>query len=680
MKRTLFLVFNLLLLECLNAQTRYLDQVFSDVTIQTDVVYGVNATVLYYSVFGEAVPEMLKMDIYTPADDTATSRPLMLYFHTGNFFPHPQNGGTGGTKSDSSAVEICTRFAKMGYVVASCDYRLGWNPIDTTQEGRVNTLINAIYRGVQDCRTAVRYFRKSVAEMNNTYGIDPTRIVTIGQGTGGNITLANAGLDVYEDLLLPKFFGSNGIPMVIEIVNGNLDGTTYGINPLTGDTLCYRNHLGYPSDVSATVNLGGALGDASWFDESDGPLISFQSPTDPFAPYGNGMVIVPGFNLNVVEMSGSLIVQQLATENGNNAVFATIGNGINDPFPSYTAAATLHNEGNIGLFPFVRPASQPYDSAPWEWWANTNPNNANGLAVNPDMSAMKGRTFCDTIVKFAAPRLYLALQNAPNGGSGSGWIISGCTDANACNYNPNAEQNNGTCKYLGQVCNDGQSNTINDVINSQCVCTGIPLTPFGCTNPQACNFNPSANQDNGSCLVIGSTCNDGNNATVNDIVGSSCTCAGTPTDLNGNNENTYQGLFYQAVARNADGTPMANQNISIRFSLHQSSATGAIEYQEVQNVNSNALGLFTTFFGTGQAVIGNFNNVQWGVNAKYLQVEMNLNGWQSIGTQQLAAVPYAIRAKEVDPSGLKLQSPNGNCYILQVNNNGSLSTLQVPCD
>jgi hypothetical protein len=141
-----------------------------------------------------------------------------------------------------------------------------------------------------------------------------------------------------------------------------------------------------------------------------------------------------------------------------------------------------------------------------------------------------------------------------------------------------------------------------------------------------------------------------------------------------------QSIPYQAVARNADGTPMANQNISIRFSLHQSAATGVIEYQEIQNVNSNALGLFTTYFGTGQASVGTFNNIQWGVNAKYLQVEMNLNGWQTIGTQQLAAVPYAIRAKEVDPSGLKLQSPNGNCYILQVNNNGSLSTLQVPCD
>ncbi len=203
---------------------------------------------------------------------------------------------------------------------------------------------------------------------------------------------------------------------------------------------------------------------------------------------------------------------------------------------------------------------------------------------------------------------------------------------------------------------------------------------YGCTNPQACNYNPAANQDNGTCLVLGNSCNDNQTSTINDVVNDSCICAGTPTDLNGNNENTYQGLYYQAVARNADGTPMANQDINLRFSLHQSTATGAIEYQEVQNVNSNALGLFTTYFGTGQASVGNFNNIQWGVNAKYLQVEMYTTNWQTLGTQQLAAVPYAIRAKQVEPNGLKLQSPNGNCYILQVNNAGQLSTIAVPCD
>jgi hypothetical protein len=140
-----------------------------------------------------------------------------------------------------------------------------------------------------------------------------------------------------------------------------------------------------------------------------------------------------------------------------------------------------------------------------------------------------------------------------------------------------------------------------------------------------------------------------------------------------------QGIPYQAVIKNVNGTPMTNQNITTRFTLHKSTPTGAIEYQETQAVLTNNLGLMTTLFGTGLAVTGTFNTINWGVDAKFLEVEINLNGWQSIGIQQLSAVPYALRAKQVDADGLKLQSPNGNCFILQVDNNGNISTLSVPC-
>ncbi|MFN4884886.1 MAG: alpha/beta hydrolase, partial [Bacteroidota bacterium] len=300
---------------------RYMTPQFSSVDVQTSVTYGVNATVLYYSVLNEAVPEALVMDVYTPSGDTETNRPVILYFHTGNFLPFPQNQGTGGTRTDSTAVEICTRLAKLGYVVASCDYRLGWNPIAPTQEERVNTLINAAYRGVQDCRTAVRYFRKSVAESNNPFGIDPSRIAVWGQGTGGYITLAASGIDNYTDILLPKFTTSAGIPMVLDFVNGDIYGTSVGVNPLDGDTLCYPNHVGYSSDFTVAVNMGGACGDISWIDATDNPIVSFQVPTDPFAPYYTGTVIVPGLNLPVVEVSGSYEVQYALSQYGNNGVF-----------------------------------------------------------------------------------------------------------------------------------------------------------------------------------------------------------------------------------------------------------------------------------------------------------------------------------------------------------------------
>ena len=150
-----------------NAQTRYLDEVFDEVTVTTDVVYGQNITVITALQGLPPMMEDLKCDIYEPTGDTETERPLLLIFHTGNFLPPYVNGGALGTKSDNWEVEMATRYAKMGYVVASCDYRLGWNPLAATQEERTLQLIQAAYRGVQDSRTAVRFFRKSNAENGN---------------------------------------------------------------------------------------------------------------------------------------------------------------------------------------------------------------------------------------------------------------------------------------------------------------------------------------------------------------------------------------------------------------------------------------------------------------------------------------------------------------------------------
>ncbi|MGB0423518.1 MAG: T9SS type A sorting domain-containing protein, partial [Flavobacteriales bacterium] len=386
---------------------RYLEEVFDEVTVDSGRMYGENATVLLYQFTGEAVPEPLVMDVYEPEGDTATSRPLMLYFHTGNFLPTPANQSPSGTRTDSTTVEICERFAKMGYVVASCSYRLGWNPTAETQDDRVNTLINAAYRGVQDARTAVRWFRKNVAENGNEFGIDPTKVAMFGQGTGGYITLAAATLDDYSEVLIPKFFtdvDGMAVPMVIESINGDIYGTSVGVNPLDNDTLCYPNHVGYDSDFNACVNAGGAMGDISWLEDGDMPMISFQAPSDPFAPYNTGVLIVPGVNLPVVEVSGSGDVQAQVAIFGNNEVFANAG--LTDP---YTAAADLINGGNEGLYPILRPAGSEADSSPWDYWADDNPNNANGLMTNPDMSVMKAHTYIDTIQGYTAPRLACAL-------------------------------------------------------------------------------------------------------------------------------------------------------------------------------------------------------------------------------------------------------------------------------
>jgi len=409
---TCFLALAMLVYSGSSAQ-RYLSEVFTDVDVQSDVIYGVNATVIAYAQLGQAVPQPLEMDVYSPSGDTETNRPVILYFHTGNFLPTPQNGSPSGTKTDLNVVEMCTRLARMGYVVASCDYRLGWNPVATTQEERVNTLINAAYRGVQDCRTAIRYFRKSEAENANPYGIDPSRICVWGQGTGGYIAFAAATINEYADIAIPKFTreienppGSGNfitVPMVIEEYNGDIYGTSVGT--FGGDTLCYPNHVGYSSDFNVMVNMGGACGDSSWVTAEDVPMISFHAPSDLFAPYNIGTVIVPGFNLPVVEVSGSYHVQEMADAFGLNASFV----GADNLGDVYTTQANAYNNGFSGLYPLNRPAGFEADSAPWEWWTEDNPNNANGLLTNPDMSETKGMTYLDTIQGYSAPRIMCAL-------------------------------------------------------------------------------------------------------------------------------------------------------------------------------------------------------------------------------------------------------------------------------
>lgn len=421
------------------AQTRYVDEIFTDVTVTSTVPYGENYTVLTWATTGTSTKQPLVMDFYEPTGDTEAERPLVVLLHTGNFLPNPQNGSTTGLMTDSFMVEVATRLAKMGYVAAVADYRLGWNPAAQTQEERALTLIQASYRGVQDARTCIRYFKKDYAENNNVWGVDTSRITVFGQGTGGYIALGTGNLDDYSEILIPKFITQSGgipVPMVIESINGDIYGTSFGMIPngagtaFDGDTLCIPNHVGYSSDYQLTVNVGGALGDTSWIDENSTPLISFQTPTDPFAPYMEDILIVPTTGDLIVEVQGAGLVLPKINELGVNDIMKSAF--YNDP---YTAAANAVNGGNEGLYPMYRPEwpnlLNPMDTvqegSPWDFWSATywsqfpHPSCPTGTFPscnfhtinsinNPNMSAMKARTYIDSIMGYFAPRACAVLD------------------------------------------------------------------------------------------------------------------------------------------------------------------------------------------------------------------------------------------------------------------------------
>jgi len=441
---------------------RYLTEVFTNdqISVTSDIIYGTNIDFLTSTLSSPNVPAEItelqtavalgneipapyfnpadgstalkvanvRMDVYRPTDDAVTERPVVIYIHTGNALPPPLNGSPTGTRKDSSAVENCMRFARRGYVAVSMSYRLGWNPLGATLDIRRGTLLNAIYRAIHDVRQCVRVLKADAA----TYGIDTEKVILFGEGTGGYIALATTTLDRGSELFIEKFVPDPlGAPNV-SYVDTNAVGNLQGFNaPLT----LYRPN-GQNSDIHFCVNTGGSLADVSWLEDGDAPMVSFHTVFDPFAPFGDGIVIVPTTGEQVVDVMGTNVFMPVVNAFGNNASFATLPAG--DPFTdrarSLYGSTQVHGSVNVaiaangeGMFPMVRPqwpAPAMEEASPWQWWDPTSPialtevapgitAHMASMASNPNMSATKGRAYIDTIQGYLNPRIVCALQLGP---------------------------------------------------------------------------------------------------------------------------------------------------------------------------------------------------------------------------------------------------------------------------
>src|SRR5690606_27684848 len=149
-------------------------------------------------------------------------------------------------------VELCNRFAKLGYVAVSIDYRLGWQAGSADAEVREKTIINAVYRAMQDFKTAIRYFKKD-AENEDLWKIDPCKVFVGGTNSGGYSALAVGSLNKQSELEGVKFLDSNGQPYINQSITGDFDGF--------GGSQNLDNHAGYTSDARAILALGAATGD-----------------------------------------------------------------------------------------------------------------------------------------------------------------------------------------------------------------------------------------------------------------------------------------------------------------------------------------------------------------------------------------------------------------------------------
>lgn len=228
---------------------RYLEEVFENVHTVSAIKFGEADP---YGVLGS---QDLLLDLYRPAGDVLEKHPVIIYAFGGGFLI--------GTRFQPPIPEFCERWARMGYVVAAIDYRIGFN---TTSQGSVE---RAVYRGVQDVRAAMRF----LGEFSETYGIDTTSIFLTGSSAGCFSALHSTFME-----------------------EADRPASTFGILLEPGDMGCSdcsgNTHLGNRElRPRGIINHWGAMLDTTFIDptEKDNvPVISFHGTDDLIVPFESG--------------------------------------------------------------------------------------------------------------------------------------------------------------------------------------------------------------------------------------------------------------------------------------------------------------------------------------------------------------------------------------------------------
>ena len=131
------------------------------------------------------------------------------------------------------------------------------------------------------------------------------------------------------------------------------------------------------------------------------------------------------------------------------------------------------------------------------------------------------------------------------------------------------------------------------------------------------------------------------------------------------NAQAPQGIPYQSVIRNGSGALLINQAVNVRFSIHDSTMLGTIVYQETHTSTTTNLGMVILSIGQGTPSTGMFSTINWGVNSKFMQVELDAaggNNYTDLGTQQMMSVPFALYSNAAGEVKSKGSNPKTLIY------------------
>jgi hypothetical protein len=155
-------------------------------------------------------------------------------------------------------------------------------------------------------------------------------------------------------------------------------------------------------------------------------------------------------------------------------------------------------------------------------------------------------------------------------------------------------------------------------------------------------------------------------------------------------------ISYQGIARNSSGSPLNNQPIWVKISILKGTMniSGRI-YEEDHQKSTNQFGLFTLEIGGGTVVncsgcVSSLSNIAWDTDTYYLHIAISTdNGatYNTVGTQQLLSVPYALYSKRsgfATTSYSALNAPPGNVTVQSTGivsvspSSGSSFTVSAP--
>ncbi len=124
---------------------------------------------------------------------------------------------------------------------------------------------------------------------------------------------------------------------------------------------------------------------------------------------------------------------------------------------------------------------------------------------------------------------------------------------------------------------------------------------------------------------------------------------------------TPQGFNYQAVARDATGTPVASASLQVRIGLLSDTTLNTVVWEEIHNpVVTSPQGVFSIVIGAGTrqapSAVAEFTDIDWSSSHLFIRTAIYYQSdWREMGKAKLWSVPYAMTAGDLSGALKKLE-------------------------